>query len=367
MVAATIPRESKKNDSKVVKPKSAIRQWLDSLVFAIIAATLIRWLFLEAFTVPTPSMEGTILVGDYMFVSKLHYGSRLPHTVLQLPLTHQNIPGTKIPSYLDRIQLPYYRLPGFSSVKRGDAVVFNYPLEFQYPDDLKTYWVKRCVGLPGDTVAIKNTQLYINSQLSANPVGMQFSYGLFTRVEVPDQFFQKYAIEEHQAIGGGYYLLTTPKTAEMLRALPLTDSLVLFSHPAQQSAANTYPQSSLFPGNIDFFGPLWVPASGATIPVNQETIAKYGFVITHYEGNKEVRIAEGKLTIQGKLLTSYTFKQDYYFMMGDNRHNSEDSRFWGFVPADHIVGKPLFIWLSINAKGNLLNKIRWNRLFKTIE
>ncbi|MES2730875.1 MAG: signal peptidase I [Bacteroidota bacterium] len=368
-IEASSTQARKNTDAKVVKHKSVARQWLDSIVFAVIAASLIRWLLLEAFTVPTPSMEGTILVHDYMFVSKLHYGSRLPRTVLQVPLMHQKITGTEIPSYLKWIQLPYYRLPGFSHVKRGDVVVFNYPLEFQYPSDLKAYWVKRCVGLPGDTVSVKNTQLYFNSQPFANPAGMQFSYVLFTQAEIPDRVFRKYAIEEHQLIEGTYYVysvMTTPQTAEVLKTLPAIDSVIIQTHPAQQAEADIYPKSALFPGNRDFFGPLWIPAEGTTIPVNQETMAKYGAVITHYEGNEEVNIAEGKLTIQGKQRTSYTFKQDYYFMMGDNRHNSEDSRFWGFVPADHIVGKPLFTWLAIDSKAGLLNKIRWNRLFKRI-
>jgi signal peptidase I len=359
-------QENKKANAKVVKRKSSARQWLDSIVFAVIAASLIRWLLMEAFTVPTPSMEGTILVGDYMFVSKFHYGSRLPRTVLQFPLMHQKITGTELPSYLDWIQLPYFRLPGFSQVRRGDVVVFNYPMEFQYPSDLKTYWVKRCVGIPGDTVSIKNTQVFFNSQPFANPAGMQFNYELFTKSEIPDRVFKKYAIEEHNLSQGGYQVMTKPETAEALKELPVIDSVILQAQAPQLSDSGIYPKSALFPGNRDNFGPLWVPSKGATMPINEETMAKYGFVITHYEGNEAVNIIEGKLSIGGKQLTSYTFKQDYYFMMGDNRHNSEDSRFWGFVPADHILGKPLFIWLSTDANGDWLGKVRWNRLFKGI-
>ncbi len=362
----THPKTSRKARPKAVPVKSVTRQWLDSVVFAVIAATLIRWLFLEAFTVPTPSMEGTILVGDYMFVSKLHYGSRTPKTILQLPLMHQKIWGTEIPSYLDWLQLPFYRLPGFSSIHRSDVVVFNYPMELQYPTDLKTFWVKRCVGLPGDTVAVKNTQLYANGKPLENPPGMQFSYLMATEANIPDRTFQKFAIEEHRPVQGGYLIMTNPNTARALQALPVIDTLLLASMSVNETESDMYPNPQLFAWNRDFFGPLWVPSRGKTIAVNPETMAKYGPIITHYEGNKEVSISEGRLTIQGKQLTTYTFQQDYYFMMGDNRHNSLDSRCWGFVPADHIVGKPLFIWLSIEPKAGFFNKIRWKRLFKFI-
>jgi signal peptidase I len=357
------PSQAKPNP----KPRrSAFREWIDSIVFAVVAATLIRWLFLEAFVVPTPSMEGSILVGDYIMVSKLHYGTRLPRTPLQLPLMHQKIWGTEIPSYLDWLQLPYYRLPGFSEVKRGDVVVFNYPKEFQYPTDVKTFWVKRCVGLPGDSIEVRNSQLYANGTAMPNPEGMQFSYLVGTQSGINERTFRKLKIEEHTPIQGGYLVMTTPGKAQSLQSLPTVDTLIWGQHPQPQIERDIYPGNNQSEWNRDFFGPLWIPKRGVTIPLNEETLALYGPVISQYEGNKEVEIGEETLTIEGKKLTSYTFRQDYFFMVGDNRHNSEDSRFWGFVPEDHVVGKPLLIWLSLDAKADLFNKVRWNRLFQLI-
>ncbi len=355
-----------KGEKKEKVQKTAVREWLDAIVFAVIAATIIRWLLLEAFTIPTASMEKSLLVGDFLFVSKVHYGARTPKTPLQLPLTHQTIWGTKIPSYVDWIQLPQVRIPGFSSIKRDDVVVFNYPPEFEHPVDLKTNYIKRCIGVPGDVVEIKDTQVYVNGEIFENPPKMQFRYYLFTDEIVNDRVFKKYDISEFYRSQGGYYVMTSPETAEVLKTLPFVKDVVLTKNAEEQVNPRIYPNANIFPWNEDFFGPLEVPAKGETIDVNSDNLAKYGDLIRYYEGNKEVDINDGKLTIEGTEVSTYTFKQNYYFMMGDNRHNSEDSRFWGFVPEDHVVGKALFIWLSIDKNESFFSKIRWSRLFSLI-
>ncbi len=355
-----------KGEKKEKIKKSAVREWFDAIIFAVIAATIIRWLFLEAFTIPTASMEKSLLVGDFLFVSKVHYGARTPKTPLQLPLTHQTIWGTKIPSYVDWIQLPQVRIPGFSSIKRNDVVVFNYPPEFEHPVDLKTNYIKRCIGVPGDVIEIKDTQVYVNGEAFENPPKMQFRYYLFTDEIVNDRVFKKYDISEFYRSQGGYYVMTSPETANTLNSLPFVKDVVLTKNTEEQVNPRIYPNANIFAWNEDFFGPLEVPAKGETIDINSDNLAKYGDLIRYYESNKEVDIKDGKLSIEGTEMTTYTFKQNYYFMMGDNRHNSEDSRFWGFVPEDHVVGKALFIWLSIDKNESFFSKIRWSRLFSLI-
>jgi signal peptidase I len=355
-----------KGEKKEKIKKSAVREWFDAIIFAVIAATIIRWLFLEAFTIPTASMEKSLLVGDFLFVSKVHYGARTPKTPLQLPLTHQTIWGTNIPSYVDWIQLPQVRIPGFSRIKRDDVVVFNYPPEFEHPVDLKTNYIKRCIGTPGDVVEIKDTQVYVNGEIFENPPKMQFRYYLFTDEIVNDRVFKKYDISEFYRSQGGYYVMTSPETANTLKSLPFVKDVVLTKNTEEQVNPRIYPNANVFPWNEDFFGPLEVPAKGQTIDINSDNMVKYGDLIRYYEGNKEVDIKDGKLSIEGSEMSTYTFKQNYYFMMGDNRHNSEDSRFWGFVPEDHVVGKALFIWLSIDKNESFFSKIRWSRLFSLI-
>ncbi len=364
-----------------VKKKSAIREWLDSIVFAVVAATLIRWLFMEAFTIPTPSMENSLLVGDFLFVSKLHYGTRTPKTPLQVPLTHQTIWGTNIPSYLEWIQLPQYRLPGFSDVKSGDVVVFNYPPELQHPVDLKTNYIKRCIGTPGDVVEVKDSQVFLNGKLMENPPRMESEYFVSTTTSVnEDRVFRDNGVSEFNTYTesyndtlpendeSGYIIFTTSAIAEQLKTYDFVRDVRQVVAPKEVSEPSLYPSSPLFKWNRDNYGPITVPKEGVTIQLSPENVATYGEVIKYYEGNENVVVEEGKITLDGKVITSYTFKQNYYFMMGDNRHNSADSRYWGFVPADHIVGKAVFVWMSIDPNPtSFANKIRWNRLFRTID
>ena len=368
--------EKTKEEEK--KKKSFIREWLDAVAFAVIAATLIRWLIMEAYTIPTPSMENSLLVGDFLFVSKFHYGTRTPKTILQVPLTHQKIWFTEIPSYLTWIQLPQYRLPGISHVKNGDVVVFNVPPRDlnegkDFPVDLKTNYIKRCVGIAGDVLEIKDRQVIINGQPLANPPEMQYSYKVTANDELNERNLIRLGLdpedytflgrrpEDNKAVYKAF--LTNAKAAE-LKGLPYIVSV--------ESPIHTEPEMSIFsqskyaPWNVDNFGPLTIPKKGLTIEVNDSTLAFYGQTIKNYDHNESVQINDGKLMIDGKEVNSYTFNQDYYFMMGDNRHNSLDSRYWGFVPEDHIVGKAFFIWLSLDKYGDLIHKIRWTRFFNLI-
>ena len=348
-------------------PKSKTREWVDAIVFAVVAATLIRWLFMEAFTIPTPSMENSLLVGDFLFVSKMHYGARTPKTPLQVPLTHQKIWGTDIPSYSDLIQLPQYRLPGFTDVERGDVVVFNFPTEHQYPTDLKTNYIKRCIGTPGDVVQVIDRQVYVNDAVYPDPPGVQYRYFIQTDQTINERIFEKFGVWEHNDTPDGSIVLCTPETAAAFEELPFVKSVKAAGATKDQVAPRIYPDAKVFAWNADFYGPLQVPAEGQQIELTEENIVKYEYVIKHYEGHDEVERLDGKLYIDGVATDTYTFQQNYYFMMGDNRHNSEDSRFWGFVPEDHIVGKAFFIWLSIDPNESFFNKIRWNRIFDLIE
>ncbi|MCK6618140.1 MAG: signal peptidase I [Cyclobacteriaceae bacterium] len=367
--------------------KSPLAEWSEAIAFAVVAATLIRFLVMEAYTIPTPSMENSLLVGDFLFVSKFHYGSRTPKTPLQIPLTHQKIWFTNIPSYLDWIQLPQTRLPGITTIKSGDVVVFNIPPKQlnegkDYPVDIKTNYIKRCVAAAGETLTIKDTQVFVNNKPLANHPLTQWAYHVKATAIINERNLDKLNLgpEDYNVIGRPdentveYIMWITPEKSEELKALPYIKSV---EREKQDQIFGLFPFSEYygfgagFKNNLnwtlDNFGPLWVPAKGATIAINDSTLALYGFIIANYDHNTDAEIKDKKLYIDGKEVTQYTFKQNYYFMMGDNRHNSLDSRYWGFVPEDHVVGKAFFIWLSIDSNAGLLHKIRWNRFFKMIE
>lgn len=379
----------KKEESHEEKPKSKVREWWDAILFAVIAATLIRWLIMEAYTIPTPSMENSLLVGDFLFVSKFHYGTRTTTTPLQVPLTHQKIWFTNIPSYLEWIKLPQYRLPGFTHVKRNDVVVFNVPPiglneNVDYPIDLKTNYIKRCVAAAGDTLVIKDRKVYTNGELLENHPEVQYSYLVTSDGPINERNLSKldlgpedYQISGRQQDGSFVYLMwLTQEKVDALKALPYIKGVNLQSRSDEDGLlpyssyyewdGNTGDADKIVSWSTDNFGPLWIPKEGATIPINDSTLALYGPTIKLYEHHEDVKIDNNTLTIDGKVVTEYTFKQNYYFMMGDNRHNSLDSRFWGFVPEDHIVGKAFFIWLSIDRNASFLHKIRWSRFFNLI-
>lgn len=350
------------------KKKSFAREWGDAILFAVVAASLIRWATFEAYTIPTPSMEKSLLVGDFLFVSKLHYGPRTPITPLQVPLTHQTIWGTNIPSYSDAIQLKSYRLPGFSEVKQGDVVVFNFPPEEQHPADLRTNYIKRCVAVAGDSIEVRDMQVIVNGKPMDNPEKLQYSYFMSTSNVLNQEFFLERDITDVQVWEGGFYIHTSPEKAAELAKLDFVKEVQLIKVAEGKADPNVFPNvPSKFPWNADFFGPLYVPKEGATVAITPETLPLYERVILKYEHNENAEVRDGKLYLDGKEVNQYTFKQNYYFMMGDNRHNSLDSRFWGFVPADHVVGKAVMIWMSTDPNGGFLDKIRWSRLFDIIE
>ncbi len=379
----------KKKPTTPAKPKGAVREWTDAIVFAVLAATLIRWATFEAYTIPTPSMENSLLVGDYLFVSKLHYGPTTPITPLQLPLTHQTIPGTSIPSFSDAIRLPQWRLPGFSDVKSGDVVVFHVPTEAQYPPDLRTNYIKRCIAVAGDELLIKRRQVYVNGKPMENPPQMQYAYVVSGTGVLNEETFYQRGIQTPEGDGYGNFLVhCTPAVAKELKSLEFVKNVELYASRTDSAGvgdprifpnnpdaniqlplATLAPPKVVVPWNKDNFGPVRIPKKGATVQLTPATVPLYLKVIMRYEDNPGVKLGPDGMLYQadGKPLTSYTFKQNYYWMMGDNRHNSEDSRFWGFVPEEQIVGKAVFIWMSSNPhpeQGG--SSIRWNRLFSLI-
>jgi signal peptidase I len=389
------------SEKKQPVQKSAFREWIDSIVFAVVAATLIRFFFFEAYTIPTPSMESSLMVGDFLFVSKMHYGVRTPKTPLQVPLTHQKIWGTDIPSYLRWLDLPIKRLPGFSEVKQGDAVVFNVPNylpDGDAPVDLRTYYIKRCIGTPGKTLEIRDTQVYIDGKPMENPKRMQHEYLLKVKEQLTDEFFEQYDItngidatgqvnanwqevqltSQDSTVAGlhDYVVNTYAENIEAFKKLKTFYSVEVLKAPKgtpdgedgmTNEAAATPMAGKSYVWNKDNYGPLWIPKEGVTIKLDSQNVDKYKYIIKYYEGNKNVVVDGYKISIDGKTITSYTFKQDYYFMMGDNRHHSADSRYWGFVPADHVVGKAVFVWMSLDPNKSFLGKIRWSRIFRFVE
>ncbi len=400
-------------------PRSAVREWADAIVFAVVAATLIRIFVAEAYMIPTPSMEKTLLVGDFLFVSKFHYGARIPNTPLALPFVHHTIPVLDTKSYVEWIKLPYKTLPGFEKVKRNDMVVFNFPagdtvvLENQGPSyydivrmtayenktdyntarqmlwnderlhitarpvDKRENYIKRCVALPGDKLELKDGILYINDQPAFVPENLYTPYSIvFKDGNIPQgSDLKSIGMEDIRNRFGPmppnhFIVLSTKKSIENLRAMNVTGSINPFYYKKgvmQEPYPNIFPNDPQhYTWNVDNFGPIYLPKKGATIPLNDSIYPQYDRAIRVYEHNT-VEKKDGKYYINGKEATSYTFQMDYYWMMGDNRHNSQDSRYWGFVPEDHIVGKAWFIWMSLNSDAtSIFDKIRWNRLFTSI-
>lgn len=354
----------KRKDRKDKKKKSVAREWLDAGIFAVVAATIIRTFLFEAYTIPTSSMEKSLMVNDYLFVSKMHYGPRIPMTPLSFPFVHHTMPLFGGKSYSEWIKLPYKRLPGFSEIKRNDDVVFNWPQDHENdrPVDKKENYIKRCVGIPGDTLLLKKGVLYINGKEGYKPKFQQFKYTIATTTgqTVNEDILAEYDIyaEENQP----FTYCLTEQDLENVKKIPnvivkkemdFMDSI--FVHPG------LFPGDTSHAWNIDFYGPVWIPKKGKTITLTPQNIALYSTIITEYEKHT-LSVNNGQFVIDGKATNQYTFKMNYYWMMGDNRHNSSDSRFWGFVPEDHVVGKAWFVWFSYGKKG-----IRWNRMFRGIK
>ncbi|NGY37557.1 signal peptidase I [Flavobacterium sp. XN-5] len=372
------------------QPHNKTADTISSLLFAIIVATIVHTYFVQPYTIPTSSLEKSLLVGDFLFVSKVNYGARVPMTAVALPMVHDSIPMTKSPSYLKWPQIPYLRLPGIEEIKRSDIVVFNWPVDTVHyffepkgrpgvikPIDKKSNYVKRCVGVPGDSLSIKDGIVYIDGKVLQLPerAKPQFSYSVALDGKTPIDFeYLLRSMDITDAVGYKSDL----KDTLIFRALTADGAARLRNVPGitavtQEIAKGT--ENGIFPHinnwNQDNLGPIYIPERGKTVALTAETLPFYQRIITDYElkdnGEKnDLKVTGGEIRLNGELIKEYTFKQNYYYMMGDNRHNSEDSRYWGFVPENHVVGKPVFIWLSWDTNGKGLNKVRWDRVFTTV-
>lgn len=407
-----------------LEKKSKLIEWIDALVFAIIAASIIRMFFIEAYMIPTSSMEKNLLVGDYLFVSKVSYGPRMPNTPLAIPFTHHTLPLTHHTApYLDWIQMPYKRLAGFSHVKERDVVVFNFPTgdtvvaEMQNPDyyaqvryralslkngdiqsgqepkdwnrymnrarkdvrqngtiitrpvDKQENYIKRCVAIHGQTLEIIDGLVHINGKQTDNFKQLQYKYKIETNGHSlnPERLFEMgVSKEDLKALGTGVLPLTY-ENYKKIKRFKVVKSIVRDVTTKGDFDPSIFPYDERYKWNLDYYGPLYIPEAGKTIDIDTSNISIYKRIIHAYEHN-DLKIKDGKIFINGKETNKYTFKMNYYFMMGDNRHGSADSRYWGFVPEDHIVGKALFIWFSTDKdRGWFDGGIRFNRIFKGIE
>ena len=365
-------------------PQNKTADTISSLLFAVIVATLVHTYLIQPYTIPTSSLEKSLLVGDFLFVSKMNYGARVPMTTIAMPMVHDSIPLTKLKSYLIYPQLPYMRLPGIQNIDRTDIVVFNWPVDTVYkffdtskrraykPVDKKSNYVKRCVGIPGDTLSIRDGLVYIDGKLLQLPqrARPQFSYKIAFDGKTAVNL--EYLFKDLDITDPAFFTNDTKRDTLFLSALTEVGAQKFRNTPGVSSVIRQISrevEDAVFPHinkwNRDNYGPIYIPQQGKTVPLNVETLPFYKAVISDYE-NKDLKVNGSEIRINGEVATSYTFGQNYYWMMGDNRHNSEDSRYWGFVPENHIVGKPIFIWLSIDPNGKGINKIRWDRVFTTV-
>ena len=367
-------------EDRSLKPRTELGEWVSSIAFAIIAATLVHTYVMQPYTIPTSSLEKSLLIGDFLFVSKFHYGARVPMTPIAAPMVHDSIPFIGAKSYLNKPQLPYMRIPGFQDIKRNEIVVFSWPVDtvqrffdksnihIQKPIDKKSNYVKRCVGIAGDSLEIRDGYIYINGERTVLPdrAKTQYIHKVITEGQLSSSTLKRYNITEGQNMGEFYYLNLTDENAAKLAKNPLVKSVVKEIEPSGNYDPGVFPHDSRYPWSKDNFGPIYIPEEGKTVALNSASLPFYKRIIEEYEHN-DLTINGNEIFINGKLATSYTFKQNYYWMMGDNRHNSEDARYWGYVPFDHVVGKPVFIWFSWDTNGQgIKNKIRWERLFTTV-
>ncbi len=408
--------------------KSKVVEWIDAVVFAVIAATIIRMFFIEAYMIPTSSMEGNLLVGDYLFVSKYSFGPRMPITPLSVPFTHHTMPGTtNLQPFSDAVQSPYKRLGGLAEIKRNDIVVFNFPtgdtvcVEQQNPDyyqiirgqalqmkiedkksgaklktdveyyalarklvlanftiavrpvDKRENYVKRCIGMPGDSLTVKHRLVYINGKPEEMAEAVQYKYVVHTNKLLNIDNLKEIGLSDedisHHAPDMLYSLVMNKEELEKIKSFKSVTSIEPFEYEiGERYSAEIFPHSEHYKWGVDNYGPLWIPKAGATVKLDSINIAIYDRIIESYEGNK-IEYKGNKIFINGKETDSYTFQMNYYFMMGDNRHGSADSRYWGFVPENHIVGTPLVIWMSIDQdpeKSIFNGALRTDRLLKIL-
>ncbi len=426
--------DAKFNADRSLKPQSELGEWVSSITFAIIAATIVHTYFMQPFTIPTSSLEKSLLVGDYLFVSKFHYGARVPSTVIAAPMVHDSLPFTGTASYLKWPQLPYLRLPALRKIKNNDIVCFNWPADslatmwgdtsgkFTYkPVDKKTNYVKRCVGIAGDTLQMIDGYFYINGKKNELPyrAKLQFYYTYESKSPIDANTYPAFLLNKERT--GVYRILSeywenekvqeaikkngnltkigqdslytevagginpdlaqrlkmssvstkininlTQEEVERLQKYPLTVSVKKINHGPDNAI---FPHVEKLQWSQDNFGPIYIPKAGATVKLDAESLPFYEQIIKNYENNDLV-VNGNDIFINGKIATSYTFKQDYFWLVGDNRHNSLDARYWGYVPFDHVLGKPVMVWFSWDANAPSfvakLKSIRWDRLFTTV-
>ena len=411
-----------------LQKKSKLIEWIDALVFAVIAATIIRMFFIEAYMIPTSSLEKSLLVGDYLFVSKVSYGPRMPNTPVAIPFTH-TFQGKEFKPYVEWIKSPYKRLKGLSEIKRNDIIVFNFPVgdtvalersaesyykivrgyarqnkeadirsgkelkndDYYYniardlvignytivdrPVDKKDNYVKRCVAIAGDTLEIRSSEIYINGEKGTIFKNSQQNYHIevkqgksLNKKTLFDMGISSEDFSVAQRYGiGGYVLPLTEAYAKKIKKFKSVTNVTKIVHDSAVFDPDIFPHDQKYQWNNDNFGPLYIPKAGRTIKIDTSNISKYKRIIDVYEAN-DLDIKECKIFINGEETKEYTFKMNYYFMMGDNRSNSADSRFWGLVPEDHVVGKPVFVWLSLDKDKTIFTgKIRFDRLLKIVD
>ena len=412
-------------------PTRFLMSWVDALVFALVAVYFINQFFFQNYVIPSSSLEKSLLTGDYLFVSKVSYGPRIPETPLTMPLTQHTLPVINCQSYIEWPHWEYRRVKGFGNVKLNDIVVFNYPagdtlvenyqnadfyrdicyatgyqlladqpvdlskmnLQQQYdyfnkvyatgnayvannpqqfgeiisrPTDRRENYVKRCVGLPGMTLQIKNRIIYLDGKPNKEPDNVQYTYMVQLNQPIPDEIMKDLGIsmEDLTSLNQNGYMPLTKRAAKALATNK--DIVKSISMAPELENDMLYPLDGMTGWTRDNYGPIWIPKKGATVKLDMKNIAIYERPIRSYEHNN-LEVKNGKIYINGKQTDHYTFKMDYYWMMGDNRHNSADSRYWGFVPEDHIVGKPIFIWWSSDPDRHGFSGIRWNRLFRFVD
>ena len=416
-------------------PVRFIMSWVDALVFSLVAVYFINLFLFQNYVIPSSSLEKSLLTGDYLFVSKVSYGPRIPQTPLTMPLTQHTLPLIQAKSYIEWPHWDYRRMKGLGKVQLNDIVVFNYPAgdtivtepayqSFDYygmvyslgqqiyeqnfadavnpanlnrqeqydyfkmiynlgrnyiannpntygsidsrPTDRRENYVKRCVGLPGQTLQIKNRIIYLNGKANKEPDNVQYTYYVKLKGNLPDDFMHDLGIsmEDLTSLNQNGYLPLTKKAAKALSARK--DLVASVRLNTDQYVGDLYPLNAVTGWTRDNYGPVWIPQKGKSIRLTMDNIAVYERPIRIYEGN-DLEVKNGHIYINGKIANSYTFKMDYYWMRGDNRHNSADSRYWGFVPEDHIVGKPIFIWWSSDPDRKGFEGVRWSRLFRWVD
>ncbi|AID37469.1 signal peptidase I [Candidatus Walczuchella monophlebidarum] len=341
---------------------------LSSFLFAIVFSSFVHTYLIQPFIIPTSSMERTLMIGDCIFVSKLHYGLRIPITPIGFPFIHNTIPVMGIPSYINNLRLPYIRFPAITPIRKGDLVVFNFPNDDTHATDRKDHYIKRCVAISGETLEIQARKLKVNGEKEILPKNSEKEYAYI--VQTKDQPFNEnflkdqFEITDIQLIENRnnekflYQIMLTDTYSKICRKIDNVNSVKKYLYPRRLKELDIFPQNSGW--NSDFYGPLYVPKKGDVIHLTKKNIEIYRDIITNYEGHK-LKETKNRFVIDGKIVTHYNIEKNYYFMMGDNRNNSFDSRYWGFVPEDHIIGKPILTWLSLSL--NIFKwKIRWDRI-----